>query len=523
MRTVRISTIIDALREHRDSFRKLANDEDKISISKPMVDIILVIISTRSNSRTSNFEILAGDHSIQNHECVRIHLNPHRLPMSERNQLINLKKGDIVWFHGLSVRKEYISDSETTKSKTCRSEPLSSSSSLQKISTVICDFHHSWLNANSDSRNLAKLATVYSVDAMKYIRINPEQFTNDAGSVNNTVHNVAEWFHTHHLAQLSNLKLIDSYNIEQNNLERYQRRKIRDLTSSCLFSDIVVRIIQVDEDIPLPWAKQTAWRNVWRPKETVSRAILVDPDMKDEKDSISIIMNRKTERIFGKVQDAFRKHQLCLLRGVLTKLNVNHHPHQIAMDAEKLFLVSTPTTSLEVLERSPSPQMLPASKKSRQCSSQMTQESQSLSRTGARQLTGIISSIQFDGSRACDESGLPCHNAFLQLSTKMDLTMNGLQFRPAIVSIKPLSCGENRNNVSQIQAKASPHIVSVLLGSKAPGDLLKNEDELKNATRLMQGLLHLSVPLEWSLLQNHGDHEDADTIICDVSLQSMLF
>jgi len=530
MTTVRKSTIVEALREHQDSFRKLDNDDPKgISITKPMVDIILVIISISTNSQTNNVEILGGDHSVKNHECVRIQLNPHRVTTFERNQLITLKKGDIVLFNGLSVRKDYIPEMTTIQSDTWKSAQLSSSSSscLQKISTttVLCDFHHSWLNSNSDSRNLTKLATVSSIDATKHIMINPEYFANMSDTVNDTVHKVAEWFYTHHSAQISDLKLtdFDCYSSEQNNQERCQRRNIRDLASSGLLSDIIVRIMQVDVDIPLPWARETARRNGWGPKDTISRAILVDPDMKDEKDSISIIMNRNTDRLFGKVQDAFRKHHLCILRGVLTKLVVNHHPRQIAMGATRIFLVSTPTTSLEVLEGSPSSQMLPASKRSRQSSSQMTQESQSLGRSGSHQLMGIISSIQFDGSSASDEVGLACHKILLQISTRLDQITNVLQFRPAIVSIKPLSCGENGNDASQIQAKASSHIVSVLFGSRAPDILLKDEDEQKNAAALMQGLIHLAVPLEWSLLEYHDDHENTSTIICGVSLRSLLF
>ena len=500
-------SISDALKEHRQGNGNEPN-------GRP-IDLATAIISIDIDHQMKKAEMLIGDHSLKPHQCARMQF--WRLNSSDMDKCIALRKGDIVRFNGVTLRKDY------TIAFAFSIQQDDENAELSKLSTVLCDFHHSFQNPNVGA-SFGKIATVTSMAFGRHVLTEANAY-NSLVTPRDIVDSVAEWFQSNHPI---------FYDEEENH--HNQKRKLRELTAPNMLSDIVVRVLQMDIDEV--WRKQQ-WNRYQTSGTRTLRVILIDgDDVENEEDSIPFFIE-ETNPLLNQLRRLFRGRDTFLIRQVLTKKSdFSRRPCNggAAAAVSDLTLVPTSKTTIEAISSTPSPTSTRNIAKRLRYSSEVhagaslsptsgddserSQASpQSSSINGRSKVLSSLSCIHFDGLGVGVRLS-KCNSTWptpLELSRMLvrEDSKSSIDYRPATLTIN----AKGTTHQSELHVKAHPEIMSVLCGDRDPARIWTNEIASK-VSYLLKGMISLEIPLDWTLMREH----DLNVwYVEDVSLPSLDF
>ncbi len=400
--TMTFVTIRQALLDHRHHHRQKNHQKQKHHQKQnqqeqqaPLNDLVTVILASQTynyNNHNHNrgfISLVVGDASLQRHECARVQLkinNIHKDHQGQQSSYLSslLQKGDIVLFHGLSIKQDYGGDyggihtnyngngnyngnnkeeqevenldskmpprrqfQEQNINDDDGNEDDDDDDGVEKLLTVVCDFHHSFLNPHTSHASFEKLATVsmhapisiqshgttnlftssnlnilmnpncknlvhernastrtpvFGTPSSSSLLLSPTSCSGPKTRKQN-IHHLANWFQQHHLQSTNQSMFFQVMNYDMHGYERYQRRKVRELIAPCMKSDVFVRVTQIMNIPSSSFANTTTttatsnrYNNV--KKRNITHVLLMDANderSSNEDDCIVLVLEGRQE------------------------------------------------------------------------------------------------------------------------------------------------------------------------------------------------------------------------------------
>jgi hypothetical protein len=461
-------SILAALQQHRNVMESRA---------QAPIDLLAAILSITIDHEIRKVDIVVGDYSLKRHQLARVHL--WRLNINDMDKCIAFRKGDIVRFNGVSIRKAYSTTPSPTTNGLVSEQP---NQGTAETLTCLCDFHYSFLNPNIGTC-FAKIATGFGRHMIIEANINRSLETPKS-----LVDCVGQWFKDNN----SEICYFDEHRNE------HCRRALSELTTPNLLSDIVVQVMQIDID--------GAWKDKQRGYTPNNgnvkriRVILMDSeDVKNEKDCMPLFI-ASSNPLLNQIRECFRRRRSFHMRQVLTNRN------NLASAHDDIFLVLTSKSSIEIALPSPSGNITKRPRHSNEDGnviltplSAATSDRKFPSSQEATRFTVISSleSIAIEGSDILLTVDYNWANSpnFANLLTTIGED-GDVCYRNALITIH----GKGNTCTSTNQAVfACRSIISTLCGSHNPLNLRETKSTEKKATKLIMSLLQLRAPLKWNL------------------------
>ena len=458
-------------------------------------DILVTLLSIQIQNNRQSVELIVADQSLQSHEMCRIQL--YNLNTKDINKCIEMRKGDMVRFNGISIKKRYDTINDVIENEL--------EHDIEKFNCCVMDLHYSFKDLHSES-TFCKVASGYGEQVIMEADV-PSIFQTDR----NVLKELRWWFvHSKY------------YRVEVPDTN-YCRRQLKELTKPNLLSDVNVRILSIDRDES--WTSRQG-HSRWKGGE-YTRLLLEDctqyvlPDSQFQQESFGTSSSEQetlplyvsNQNPLLKIMREYHRSRIPFtLRRVLTE-RMKVWSDEIISD---IFMVLTKHTTIQQLvynfDKDSLTQTQSAKRKRGESTSlfevdehgfvnqKLDSKESKCAKTDINEkekisLTGYIASISFDGQILFGESNKiwPCYDEFVNVITSVN--SNGDRtFKDASITL----C-ENETNLRK-DICANEFIISTLLGDcDAISIANKNADREAYSYELLQDLITLEVPLEWTL------------------------
>lgn len=440
-------------------------------------DLIAAVISLSTDRILKKAEMIVGDHSLQSYECARIQL--WKLSDKEMNECIMIHRGDIIQFNSVCLRSKYanLAGRATTSRQNCQKKE-------HKLSQCICDLHHPPMQSIS-VRRFVKVGAVCGRHT-----IMQEHKSGDSSDTDwNIVDQVGRWFRETNV----------SNHVDDSN-RLHAKRKLRELITPNLKSDVLVRVLQMDTDEKSPKQMHGSFCGSKVNTEYV-QIIVNDGEGVETEDDSKLLYVLRSSTLLVKIRECYQRQETFLLREMLTqKITKNIKPDCTNDEmSHSIVLVPSNKTCLEIVPQiprnkvkcarirsSPSPVATPTSRSGHDGESDCIK------------LIAHLSSMRFVDLETSIYSESYMHEYsefFYKCFGKQnfdDWLDHGI-----ILTIHP----QGPSSEEQLQVMARNDIVATLCGCSHPPHRTKLISE--EQSMFLKRLMSLKVPLEWSLKRNH--------------------
>ncbi len=324
-------TVLDALKEHSKSVR--ITDRDTSTCSSP-VDLSVAVLSTSVRYQQRKAEILVGDHSLQRHQCARILF--WKLSSVDLDTCKSIQKGDIVRLNSVTIRNDYTPPGQLNAKET---NNCVESSLTEKMSTILCDFSHSF-NSPPEGASFGIIASMSPmVHGGYYVLINPESggLCRSLITSHKIISSVCKWY----LTEKYRTEVPLSSHPDEHE-QRHRPRKVRELSAPNLLSDLLVRSSQ---QLSVVSINTFGSRFKKHPSQTTFRAVFMDGNgIESESDSIPFHVE-SSNPLLSRLRQLTSTREIFLIQKVLTIWN-DESPTRNEPSRE-LILVPTSDTCIE--------------------------------------------------------------------------------------------------------------------------------------------------------------------------------
>ena len=589
-------SIMKALQEHLDLAHNLNTTGAEVELDNPNphprarphprpIDLTVSILQISVFHHLKKVEMMIGDDSLERHQCARMLF--YKLSSAALEKCKSMQKGDIVRLNCVTIRKNYM-NTGTSTDLTCTTTSTDTSTSTidrddakddsdraelkmkhspEKLSTIMCDFYHSFQNPTEGS-TFGKIASFNPLmDGGYTYNISMTELDQSLLTPQNKIDAVGAWFLERHRTSLHSLK-VHTTGTGCHSRHLYQKRKIRELNAPYMLSDVLVRISQLVVDDSAMKRPNWNWNRQRQPNSTMFRAILMDGNDATNHDhdheTIPFYFDHLNP-LSKRMKQYARTGETFLMRRVRTENHdASRQPYArcgggggngggLQMDMEIVLVPTIDTSIVAVSVSSPIP--LGRGKRFRSSISnsfdvdlnQSMSESQSsmfeddscfhlpivqnqVSEDRLRTITTNLLSIHFEDEHLhfhldSDESCWPTLGNLLNVLSVVDESSGERSYKPATLTIRGV--GNAVQVPPKVQVKADAEVMSTLCGSydlrnrNAGGR--NNSISLQTVLDLLKGLIVLEVPLKWNLVQKLEDGASSCLHVEDVFLPSLDF
>lgn len=548
-------SITEALDEHRSTKKRRCESNSSCSSSSAFhvrpIDVTVIVLSIQINHGVNQVTVMVGDASLENHECARLFIKDRN---TIRNQLNDLRRGDVIRVNNVGVKNDYIGNKNNTNNISVNEfneGQVIPKTRTQKLTTIVCDFTtDNWTKLHDEQQFVWRICKIIPNSFGSYDHVMESSLipttTNDNNVEESTIKNIIQWYQQFHecVGVHNDCK---SPNVINGCRSTKRRQKIKNLKSSNILCDVIVCVEAINEIII-----KTSKHNLHRQGQACHCVMLSEESGIHGDDDVFpfILYYHRKHGFFKELQSVMHVKQPLLISNVLTQSKTllsssftsmryhendfrhifNHFDQVLIPTAETTITKFTSNTDSH--ERDALSQAF-LSQCSRVMGQFLTQNYEDIfneednvmvtvKHSDYRTLKASIVSIQYEylneqkivASDNIRSLRTENQNQLLRMVSNQSICGDNCTYRPSIITL--LESGKHNQS---FKVSASSRIMSILYGDVDPhffNEIDGIHGIVSSVLDLLQCFICDDIELEWKL----SDHDNV-LIIEDVQILSL--